>query len=225
MLNRSCAEFRHGGTLTIVVLLLIPLLAMVAFAVDLGYVWRAEAELQTAADAAAHAGVSKLMSFAVRDIQPGLTETGRLSLRVSATQEVRARAIAFGQMHKVADADLVVNDADVEIGYIADPAAPPDSPTGQFLTGVAALLFPNSVRVTVRRDATVPQGPLPLFFGPITGMPTVSRTATAVATLRGQNLVGFQGDGSKLLPVGLSLTSYLLLIGNSVAPLGLLGDG
>ena len=56
-------------------LMLIPLLAMVAFAVDLGYAWRADAELQAAADAAALAGATDLFDnyWTNNGTDPGLT--------------------------------------------------------------------------------------------------------------------------------------------------------
>jgi Flp pilus assembly protein TadG len=214
---------RPGGTTVITALLLVPLLALCAFAVDLNYLWRADAELQAAADAAAQAGATKLMGFAVQSVQPGLTPNKLQTLQSNATAAVQQRAIAFGQMYHVADATLVVAASDVELGFIADPSAAPDTPAGQFQTDPDAP-FPNSVRVTVRRDGTVSTGPVRLLFGPVVGTPTSARQAIGIATLRGQNVTGFQGSNSGLLPLALSLTYYQYLTGALPAPPGVLQD-
>src|SRR5438067_1132959 len=115
--------------------MLVPLLAMVAFAVDLNYVWRAETELQTAADAGAQAGTLQLMQYPLDATQPGLTAADLDAVRLGALTAVRARAGALVRMHSVADDGLDLNDDDVELGFIADPAARADAPLGQFLTG------------------------------------------------------------------------------------------
>src|SRR3954468_15441790 len=51
---------RHGSALILTALAIIPLLAMVAFAVDWGRICVAKAELQRAADSAAMAGAWEL---------------------------------------------------------------------------------------------------------------------------------------------------------------------
>ncbi len=222
-MTSSIRPSRRGGTMAILLMALVPLMAMIAFAVDLNYIWRAEVQLQTAADSAAQAGATRLMRFAVKASQGGLTDVDRSAIRAEAQQTVAARAIALGQMHRVGDDDLDVLAADVELGFVADPAAAPGTSAGQFQTGSTAP-FPNSVRVTVRRDASVPKGPLKLFFGPVGGTPTASRTATAVATLRGQNVSGFKGSGCRLLPLAMSLQTFQELSGTVAAPIGALTD-
>src|SRR5947209_19976344 len=59
---RRSGQSRGGGTAVVTALMLTPLLLMVAFAVDLCNVWRTDAELQNAADAAALAGASQLVA-------------------------------------------------------------------------------------------------------------------------------------------------------------------
>src|SRR5437660_10792927 len=61
MILRQCGARRGGGTAVVTALMLTPLLLMVAFAVDLCNVWRTDAELQNAADAAALAGATQLV--------------------------------------------------------------------------------------------------------------------------------------------------------------------
>src|SRR5436853_634411 len=53
---------RRGAVAVLVAVLMIPLFAMVAFAIDIGYVAHVKSELQKAADAAALAGAAKLMT-------------------------------------------------------------------------------------------------------------------------------------------------------------------
>ncbi len=219
----SIRPSRRGGTMAILLMALVPLMAMIAFAVDLNYIWRAEVQLQTAADSAAQAGATRLSHYVVKASQGGLTDIGRAAVRAEAQQAVAARAVTVGQMHRVGDDDLDVRSEDVELGFVADPGAPPGTTAGQFQTGSTAP-FPNSVRVTVRRDASVPKGPLKLFFGPVGGTPTASRTAAGIATIRGQNVTGFNGSGGKLLPLAMSLLTFQELSGAAVAPAGALTD-
>ncbi len=214
---------RLAGTTVVTALLLVPLLALVAFAVDLNHIWRCDAELQTAADAAAQAGATRLMGFDVQAASPDLGALGLLNIELGCSRAVKQRAVEYGQMHRAGDTALVVNPDDVELGFIADPTAGPDTPAGRFLTGLSAP-FPNSVRVTVRRDNSVSTGPVNLFFGPVLGTPSSSRLARATATLRGQNVIGFSGSPSRLLPLAVSLQYFLYLTAGQVAPLGLLLD-
>jgi Flp pilus assembly protein TadG len=203
---------------TLTALLLSPLLLMVAFAVDLNHVWRTDAELQNAADAAALAGASRLASSAQAIDPNGALASLLPDLTATARGNVVATARAFVQMHQAGGVSLVVNDSDIELGYVADPSAPSSSPQGQFQTGLS--LFPNAVRVTVRRDASVSTGPLPLFFGGLFGVPTSSRQASAVASLRSQGITGFNGSGSRLLPLAIDLNTYNALRGVGAPPPG-----
>lgn len=211
---------RHGGITSIVAILLVPLLSMLAFAVDLNFLWRADAELQNAADAAALAGASELFSYAAPGNYPAASSIPLTQLRSLAERDARAVAATYGQHHQVANTGLVVNADDVIVGFIADPAAAPGTGAGNWQTGPAAP-FPNSVRVTVRRDGQVASGPLPLFFGSLLGMPQTARQATGTATLRSQNISGFHGAGGRLLPLAMSLDTFNRLTGvSATTPIG-----
>src|SRR5205814_4072428 len=89
-------------------------------------------------------------------------------------------------------------------------------------TGATAPV-PNSVQVTVRRDANVTPGPVRLIFGSFFGVPTSSRQATATGTLR-SNVTGFKGSGSKLLPLAMSLDTFNTLKGVTTLPLGVVSQ-
>ncbi len=213
---------RRAGTTVLVLLLLVPLLALVAFAVDLNHIWRTDIELQNAADAAAQAGANRLLKYVARGNGP-LTASAQSALLDDTQAAVAQQAVAYGQMHRAGDVNLVVNSSDVEVGFVADPAASSDTTTGKFQTGASAP-FPNSVRVTVRRDDNVSTGPLRLLFGPVLGVSTSRRVSVATATLRGQNVTGFKGNGNNLLPLAMSLKSYQYLTGAAIAPAGVLQD-
>ncbi len=58
----STRPARRGAVAPLLALLLIPVLGMVAFSVDLGYMIVVRTELQNAADAAAMAGAQQFMS-------------------------------------------------------------------------------------------------------------------------------------------------------------------
>ncbi len=217
--NRKSHPRRTAGITSITALLLIPLLAMLAFAIDLGYIWRADAELQTAADSAALAGASQLFSYAVQANQSGLSATQRGLLQSAAIQQVRTRARTFVGYHTAGGVPLVVNDSDITIGYIADPTVPPSQSGGTWLAG-ATDPFPNSVQVVVRRDQSVSTGPLGLFFGRTIGTPTSERSAASVASLRGTNVTGFVGTGSRMLPIAMSIGTLNALLGSASPPAG-----
>jgi Flp pilus assembly protein TadG len=208
---------RHGGITALTALMLIPLIAVLAFAIDLGYIWRTDGELQNAADSAALAGASQLLLYAVPASQPSLSASQQLALQVAALSAVRARARTFVGYHTAGDVSLVVNDADITIGYIADPVQPPSSSAGAWVTGPTAP-FPNSVQVIVRRDSTVTTGSLGLFFGRLIGTATSDRRASATATLRGQNITGFAGTGGRMLPIGMSQATFQYLAGTNPTP-------
>src|SRR5438045_2795914 len=91
---------RPAGVAVIVLLMLIPLLAMVAFAVDLGYAWRTDAELQAAADAAALAGATQMYTTEAAGNYAGTTAAARAALVAQTQAAVAAEAIRFGQLHR-----------------------------------------------------------------------------------------------------------------------------
>src|SRR5437763_1537568 len=63
------------------------------------------------------------------------------------------------------------------------------------------------------------------IFAMVACTSTASRTATAVATLRGgTNITSFKGSGGNMLPLGMSVSIYDYLTGAAVAPAGTLTD-
>src|SRR5439155_18755865 len=62
---------RRGAIVPLFTILLIPLMGMLAFSIDLGYIALVATDLQTAADAAALAGAEKLQGYYVQYTLPG----------------------------------------------------------------------------------------------------------------------------------------------------------
>ena len=67
---------RRGAIVPLFTILLIPLLGMLAFSIDLGYIALVAADLQTVADAAALAGAEKLQELYVQYNMPGQDAQG-----------------------------------------------------------------------------------------------------------------------------------------------------
>jgi Flp pilus assembly protein TadG len=125
---------RPGSTLAVVVILLVMLVGMVAFAIDVGRVAHARTGLQATADAGALAGISKVQSgtSATQDFTTGKAEVNKF---------VGGTAGNFP--------GLTVADADIVFGYY-DPTAAAGSRFSTTLTNRAA----NATQVTLRRDGT-----------------------------------------------------------------------
>jgi hypothetical protein len=155
-------------------LLLVPLVGMLAFSIDIGYLLKKRAELQRAADAAALA--------AVQDLLPNPDGSQNLdSVRTTLRRYVA---------ENVSDVDgFAVLDSDIRIGRF-DPAT--------VYTNFTILddgIF-DTVQVTVRRDASA-NAPVPLFFGGIFGMVDSDVSATATAVLQKASLLR---PGTGVLP-------------------------
>jgi hypothetical protein len=168
----SRAHKRDGAILILVVVMVIPLLAMVAFAVDYGYLLKVRTDLQRTADSAALA--------AVQDLIPASDGTQDLDA-VRAT--VRAYAASnTGSAFQVLDADIEIGRFDPDLIY---------SQVTLLNTGVF-----DAVRVTVRRDAQA-NSPVSLFFARALGIQGSAVTATATAVLQKATTLG---PGADVLP-------------------------
>jgi Flp pilus assembly protein TadG len=161
-----------------VAILLVPIMAFLALALDCGYLLKVRTELQSAADAAALA--------AVRELIPGANGIQNLDQAIET-----ARALA--QQNMGGANAFVVNDADIQIGRY-DPSSIYSSvnllDNGTF----------DTVRVTVRRDHTT-NSAVRLYFARVIGIADCDVTATATAILPQANVLR-PGDG--VLPFGLS---------------------
>ena len=155
----SCRHHRSGAVAVFLSLLMVPMLAMVAFSVDYGYLLKIDCDLQRAADAAALA--------CVQDLVPADDGTQDLD-------QVRATLRNYVAMN--IDQSFQVLDADIEIGRY-DPAT--------IYSNVTLLndgIF-DAVRVTLRYDANA-NPRVTLFVARVLGMQDAAVTATATAVLQ-----------------------------------------
>jgi Flp pilus assembly protein TadG len=140
--------------------LFVVLLAMVAFAVDIGYFAMVKTQLQAAADSAALA--SAAASNQTRD---GMVRVAQ----------------AFAQYHWVGNRPVVLNAGDVQFG-MWNPAASEDQRFVAMTTGLG-----TAVKVTVRADDSS-GGRSPLFFGHVLGATAPAERASAVATVNPRDI-------------------------------------
>ena len=157
-----------------------PILAMLAFSIDAGYMVLVRTDLQNAADSAALAGAEKMQELWVQYYTPG--QPNQSGILTSATTNTSGSPMAtaerFATYNRAGNVNLTLLDQDVHFGFT--------NASGTYSTSYAG--FPNTIEVTVRRDE-VANGPLALFFARVLGMSSVDIQATARVLRRGRNLV------------------------------------
>ncbi len=157
--NPMRSRERRGAILILVALLALPLMGMVAFAVDYGYLLKVRCDLQRSADCTALAGVQTLTP------DP------------SGYQDLAAvRAVIRDYAARNLDTSFNVLDSDIQIGRY-DPATIYANVT-LLNTGIY-----DTVRVTLRRDSQA-NSPVSLFFSRVIGMSSADVVATGTAALQ-----------------------------------------
>jgi Flp pilus assembly protein TadG len=209
----------------LIALLLIPLLAMMAFSIDIGYGVEVRAELVNAADAAALAGVQQLydpykqwlaasgtMDSGVVNAMYGQSSSGSSPSTVvqNAITLAKATATSVAGSNKAGGVSLQLVSTDVDVGYTDSKGNYYSGNQGQ----IPSSTFPNTVKVTARRDnSSLPSsnGELSLFFGPILGKRSLALTASAAAVAYEGMVNNFQsisGVNGTLLPVAEDMTQF-----------------
>src|SRR5205807_8708037 len=174
---------RRGAIVPLFALLLVPLLAMLAFSIDAGYMVLVRTDLQNTADAAALAGAEKLQALYVQYNTPGvLTQATILATATGGTTDSpKATAQRFSSLNKAGNVSITLLDGDVQFGFT--------DANGHF--HLHGNNFPNTIEVVVRRDETANQ-PVGLFFAGVLGMSSVSMQATARATIYSGSCLSLQ---------------------------------
>jgi len=194
-MKRTLAR-RRGNIVAMTAILMMVMIAFVALAVDIGYLYTVRNELQRSADAAAIAATWELID---KDGKAG-TETAD-SLATSA----RTKAALFASLNKVGNQAPGLAGDDVNVGYMSNPS----DPNGAMLATPTGKL-PNAVFVRVQRTSAQ-NGQVPLFFARAIGFDQATETAQATAAFR-SGLSGFQmpSDGTNLniLPFALDETTW-----------------
>jgi Flp pilus assembly protein TadG len=201
-MNRRLTARRRGNVVVMTALLMVGLVAFLALAVDVGYLYSVRAELQRSADAAAIAAAWELID---KDGAAG-TQTAT-SLSSAAT----SKASQFASLNTVGSCSPALASNDVVVGYMANPSNPNDP-----LIATPSGLLPNAVQVRVQRTSAQ-NGQVPLFFAKALGNEQVALEAQATAALV-STFIGFEApaDGTNLsiLPFALDedtwdgLTTY-----------------
>ena len=176
---------QRGVTAIVVAIVLPVLIAVVALAVDVGYLAVTKNELQNIADASALAGARQLGSI----YQTMSYEDQQIYVCDPAPIKDMAKEIASKNRAGGKD-NIIINDGDIIIGDW----------DGGTQTLTATLNQPDAVEVTARRDGGA-NGPIVTFFARIFGIDTEDVVADATAALTGQSTAE---PGELELPVGIS---------------------
>ncbi len=205
---RAIQRQRRKGAITILAAFMsIIFVGMVAFSVDLGYVFSAKEELQRSADSSA---LAACWEFGQR--------LGEGNTSAAAAGYARTTAAQYAGLNQVTGSAMTLDsnasnspDGDVVFGYISDfknsqSAFQTDSANGY-----------NAVKVRLRKNSSA-NGEVPYFFARIFGVNSQSLTSEATAGLI-CDVKGFEApsDGTNLgiLPYALDLQTWNLLIANS----------
>jgi Flp pilus assembly protein TadG len=206
---------RPGAITVLMAFLMIVLVAMVAFAVDIGYICRVHAELQNAADAAALAAAQKALKAAV------VSDSETNSVAISTIFAAHLAAHDYAGRHKAGGVTLRLRISDVVVGYQAVPGS---EPVTAWSSGQPV---PNCVQVTTRRDSTA-NGSLPLFFARVLGTSHSNLSATAVAAFDKDKyrVTGFDSDSAngKLLPLAVNINTWNQFVATGRSPDGVRRD-
>jgi hypothetical protein len=193
--HRSTKPTRRGAIVPLTAILLIPITGMMAFAIDLGYIVMARAELQNAADSSALAAVEQLQPYYVQYYSPGSDQSTVLSNGEAAAQKF---AQLYAGFFKAGNTSSVVVDTanDVKFGYMDDSTPFTSPPPNGY--------FPNTVEVTLRLDGGANTNPqLGLFFGRVLGVGQVNVAVVARATIYNGGVIDFSGPTPNLMPATL----------------------
>lgn len=208
---------RRGTMAIFAAIMLVVLLACVAFAVDLGYIIAARAQMQNAADAAALAGASQLLDPSL--LQGSSSQTDAINATMG---NVRIQAKAFALNNPCFKTSLILDSnttnsasGDVVCGYMANLYDRSQSITPTVAANGAA---PNVVQVCIHQD-TIRNGSLSLFFARILGNSTANLQATATAGYQA-SVSGFKISAPgyttcKLLPFTLDVNVWNSVLAGS----------
>jgi hypothetical protein len=224
--KRNTDTRNRGGIAPLVAILLVPLLGMLAFSIDLGYIMVVQSDLQNAADAAALAGAERLQNLYVLYNLPGQAQQSQiltLATTNTGTDDCPMyTAERFAHYNNAGGVSINVPDSDVVLGFT--------DASGNYTAALNGR-FPNTITVTTRRQGAAgspTNGSLPLFFSPIFGRSTADLQATSQATIYSGDISTFQvipGIDSHVLPVALDVTVWQRFYLTGQSPDGTINPG
>jgi Flp pilus assembly protein TadG len=187
---------RRGAIAPLVAILITLFFGLVAFALDLAWIVEVKGDLQNAADSAALAGAGQLMNGYVQYNLPGQSASVQNTILTNAETSATTYATNFAGYNAAGGvSSLTLNSGDVEFGFTDGQ--------GNYTAQTANSGYPNTVKVTMRRDSSA-NGPLALFFAPVFGVSNTNLTATARSAIYAANLDSFQNVANlkiRMLPV------------------------
>lgn len=156
--KKTNRENEKGVAILLFLIALPVVLGAGSLMVDFGYSYLVKNDMQTAVDAAALAGVYELAEDNITN--------------------ATAEAVAVGTANPIAGGAVAVtmDNSSVQVGRWTDNGFVVDPYNA------------NAVRVTLARDGNAPEGPLPLFFGPVLGVDNVELEVSATAKLAAVDL-------------------------------------
>jgi Flp pilus assembly protein TadG len=195
---------RAGAVVPLVAILIIFLFAMIAFAIDLGYIAVVNKELQNAADSAALAGGSQLLDRGLLKGSPN--QLAMLANARAVAQQFSTRNYGGGVALNLDGNTSNDTNGDIVFGNLSNP----DDLSSPLDTSAATY---NSIQTRPRRTAAQ-NGSLGLFFGPVLGRSTQDVTARATATYQGgSSVTGFSFAGTSVstmpfLPITVDINTW-----------------
>src|SRR6476659_1098740 len=108
-------QARRGNVIVLTAFLMVGMMAMIAFAVDLGYLYNARTEMQRAADASAIAACWELID---ENVVKGTSNADVIK------ENARTKSRLFLGYNKIAQSAAQLANEDVTSGYIANPNDP-----------------------------------------------------------------------------------------------------
>ena len=198
-LDRYSAR-RRGTVVVFTAVSFTVLIGFAALAIDVGYAYSVQAQLQRNADAAALAGAMVL------------TTDKMLTPSYNPTSDVISEVDAYAALNISGGVAPVVAGSDIIVGFISDLSDPTDT----IAAGVAPF---NAVQVMVRRDDNN-NGELPMFLASIFGVSSVPLRAVARAGVEdGFSAYRPPSSGtSPLLPFSISIDKFNDQITNGNGP-------
>ncbi len=210
---------RKGAIAVLMAFLAVPLLGMVAFAVDFGWIAYTQAQLQAASDSAVMAGAGLLSSgFATYAVSAGTAQAGVLTTSESSATTYAKNFAGYNGAGGISSLSLA--SSDVQYGYTTS--------SGSYTSPPGSGVYPNTITVTLRMDGSN-NNSLGLFFAPILGMSTKNLTATSTAVIYvSGGMTGFNynlGINGLMLPVALDVNAWNTFIATGQSPDGTVHTG
>jgi Flp pilus assembly protein TadG len=183
---RECA-IRQGGITPMACLLLPLIIGMVAFAVDMSWLVLTRSELQNAADSAALAGANRLGDNYILYSLTTQTTANKAALISNAVSTAKSTAKTYAAANSAGGVNsLTLLDSDIDVGYTDGAGVFTSNSTN-------SSLYPNTIKITMRRDSTA-NASLSMFFAPAIGVSTMDVQAKATAMAYGGTVDSFRTD-------------------------------